>query len=909
MLRLSLTLGLMIATPAAAAIAPTAPSAAATSVDFSTLVLDPSLARARALMTLVGIEDLADAGTVDLSTVSIAPGVYALSPDACGLGALAGPSGPPSPPTGGVAAACTGISGWFSTYGPATYGGLFGSGSGTVVQYTGEEMSDIAVIVADHVIFEDATLTLSSSVRELWIIARSVESSSSTITWEGAGRSAASISGMSAASAGTPSYNPTVVSSASAFRSPSGGAGTAGASGRTGNAGRSAPDVHVVVVDVLAGADGVRNLPQLNLSGEAGGAGQAGQAGGRGGHGARGANAVANLVNCTQGAGWGGNGGAGGAGGRGGAGGAGGAGGDIELLYVNGLTPTVASSRGGGAAGAGGSAGSAGAGGTGGLAGAGVWPYCREEPTRAGRNGSAGAVGSRGAAGTAGVAGTLTTDTIDYETWEALFTSPWLVGAVDPVVDVGAPLELMTENITGGARAILVDQLTGTVHVLPLVASAPDVYTLSASETAQLSAGRYTLTIERSSDDALTENVYEVEFLPVLLDVAFADAFDALPNGQAVVHGRGLRDELGLTWDGVPMVVTEPVDDGDVETWTVTIPAIAADSAGKFLRDDGRTLHDIEITSPWPMTPSPALLQTTLLRHDGLTFLPSVNAYSWSNGDMTDEVKSQIQGDLWGAFEQTFGGVEVDASMIASPLGTGALFGMYAAWWSDGLASANCLGMSTHVLSDFFAGVTGVPAEVRADVAWNIGITQGKLLSEEVLGGLIAESDASLWIERPVIAGVADFLHAATDADAMAMPVLVMVPDVHFIEESLINLLLPESLETGESEFDELNMGVGKSHALAPYLVAYADVSDALPTRVYVYDSNAAGDGAGGSQAAADGVFFTVADDGVNLTWSYDFFEATDPEYTFGSTGGWTMASVPVGVMLGDVSLLGNLLD
>ena len=56
-------------------------------------------------------------------------------------------------------------------------------------------------------------------------------------------------------------------------------------------------------------------------------------------------------------------------------------------------------------------------------------------------------------------------------------------------------------------------------------------------------------------------------------------------------------------------------------------------------------------------------------------------------------------------------------------------------------------------------------------------------------------------------------------------------------------------------------------------------------------------------------MFLTVADDGVNLTWSYDFFEATDPEYTFGSTGGWTMASVPVGVMLGDVSLLGNLLD
>jgi hypothetical protein len=892
---LALALALAASTPAAAAVAPTVFTPPST---VSALGVDARLARAQELMALAGVSDLAEAGTIDLTTTRLTPGAFFLQASSCGVGGFPGPSAPP--PSGGTTT-CTAIPGWFDVA-PLGIGLLGMGGAGTVTQITGESLSDVAVIIADHVIFDDALLTLSTNVRELWIIARTVENASSTVTWERAGLRAASLASLSSAAIGSPSYNPTAVTSASAFDSPNGGAGSSGRAGTQGNAGRAAPDVYVVVQDVLPGSDGVENLPIFDLRGEGGGAGQNGQAGGRGGHGAKGADAISNAVNCVQGAGWGGDGGRGGSGGRGGNGGGGGAGGDVTLWYVDGLAPIVSSSRGGGAAGAGGTGGAAASGGTGGQAGDPKGLWCFAEPTRAGSNGAAGTAGSRGTAGVAGAAGVLDVDTISYGAWEALFTEPWLVSADDPEVEVGQEIVFETANVTGGAFLVLLDVLDGSSRVVALDELGGGLYALPATVTATMDAGVYDVELMRATDSVYAENLYQIELFPVLDEVVFADAFDALPRGTAIVRGLGLREEIGLLWDGAPMTVTGITHGATMDEATVTVPAIASDSAGLFLRDDGRTLHDVELDAPWPLAPATALVQTTLLRHDGLTFLPSEDAYAFTNGRMTDEVKAVLHDRMWTAFEETYGAAEVDAAMTLNPIVTGLHYGLYAAWWADGIPSADCLGMSSHVLQDFFLGVSGVASYAPADVAWNVGITQGKLLSSDVLGTLVGESSASTFSDVLTVDTIAAFFAGADATDADAMPVIVMAPDVHALTESLVNVMLPADLEPSDTQFNELNTSIGGSHALAPYLAVYADVSDARPTRIYVYDSNAAGTTDDPEHGPAwDGLFLTVDDSGLGITFDY---HPLDDDYQYASAGGWTLGQVPVGMMMGDVDLL-----
>ena len=186
---------------------------------------DEVLVKARAFMDELGIANLESRGTLDLSTLDLNQGIHILSPERCGIGALAGISKLPVP--GGFSTSCSLLQGTFMTELPdfgtlpfAIFSSEFSYGSAT--RYTGEMVSDVAVVIANKVIFDEADVTLADNVKELWIIAGSVESTNSSITWNGAVEGAPGRHSFSSCASSGIDYNPNSHTSYSAFHSPDG---------------------------------------------------------------------------------------------------------------------------------------------------------------------------------------------------------------------------------------------------------------------------------------------------------------------------------------------------------------------------------------------------------------------------------------------------------------------------------------------------------------------------------------------------------------------------------------------------------------------------------------------------------------------------------------------------------------
>ncbi|MBI2565600.1 MAG: hypothetical protein HYV63_01030 [Candidatus Schekmanbacteria bacterium] len=867
----------------------------------------------RDYMNALGIDSLDELGTIELDeSTSLSPGLHLLQ-SSCGRATSGVTGGKPY----SWSASCTSLSGVLSS---SIFPALAAGSSTNVTRYTGTELTDTSVILADKVVFDGATLILSDSVKELWIVAETIESSDSEITWSHAGTQADDRSGYTSCAADGRSYDYNDVTSASAFDSPDGGNGTSGSAGATGNSGLDAPEVYFVV-KYFTKDGGYLSMPSMDMTGQDGGKGQTGQCAGDGGDGAKGATAKQNLVNCTQGPGYGGDGGNGGTGGRGGTGGTGGDGGDIHFMYVDsysiGFHPYWLYPNGGGENGTGGSGGTAGDGGRGGEEGDPKSPYCWAQPERAGDDGSDGSTGSTGSSGSDGTDGTSTFELITEEEWEAYFTAPYIVSAAPTTASVGATVTFSTENVSGDVTLELVDDIDGSAHTFTLSETAEDEYGWTESGT--LEAGRYTVTLTRNHDGKQT-NTYGIELTPVIDGITFSDPYDALPGGTARLVGSGLRSDAEVVLDGVSLgsgTYSATGSSGKNEI-SFTLP-VQATSGSDFERDGGVAAHAVYLDQPYPLANSSSA-SLSYKRFARLTFRPSENAYPFSNGELTDQAKIEVAAAPWRAFVDTFGASEVNRKIVTKPVRTLAFYFAYKKWWDPSLGSANCMGMSANVLNDYFHGVTGVNSYVETDVAYNVALTQGHLLGQEVLFDLLGET-----LDRDAATGnsvdrVVEFLETATDSDGDDAPVLIMVPHLETytsaLEEALMDLegstCLPDvaacmvtnglnncgaELEACGEDIEEsfgealsdISDAIGSAHALAPYMVAYENVGDALPSRVYFYDSN---------YPLYDTRYMEIGQSGGAATFDYSWagWGTTEDE-------GWILATGSVAYIMGDATI------
>ena len=533
------------------------------------------------------------------------------------------------------------------------------SSAADVVRFDEDVLIDTAVIIADTVILDDAVVTLAENITEFIIVANTVVGyGDSLIQWELSGTSAdqghAEVDPGQAADGW--SGSPHATSSRSSFNSDDGGDGDDGETGSVGIDGRDAPDVYLYLKEFTLEENTTSNVgsyqvafPDFDLSGQDGGQGGQGQDGGDGGDGDKGADSDPGWLNCNAGPGWGGDGGDGGDGGYGGTGGRGGDAGDLNLYVVEFVQNTNVFSfdydNSGGRGGDGGEGGARGDGGTGGDPGDPIGVWCWAAPEREGDDGRNGTSGSTGSDGASGSRGDQDFAWIDEEEWEEAFTRAYLVSPSSSEVYVGETIVFDTLNVTGAATLTTVDQVTGVTDSYSLSELGNDQYGWTTFTT--MDAARLEVYITRAHDGS-ESNTYGLQLLPIVDEVLFGaldnsscnasceiteDMYEAIPGGQAYLLGYGFRDDSELVYDGVSLgsvTVLGHLDGREIIAFDIPLESTDEDY---FIREDGVDQHTIYLNQAGDLDDSDSA-SLTLLKSTGLAFDPSVNAYSFTNGEM-----------------------------------------------------------------------------------------------------------------------------------------------------------------------------------------------------------------------------------------------------------------------------------
>ena len=768
----------------------------------------------------------------------------------------------------------------------------------SVTRYTGASVSDVAVILADKVVFDHATVTLSDAVRELWIVAETIESEDSVITWSRASSPADPITGVPTCGGDGNGYNPHQLSTGSHFTALSGSDGSPGHPGSRGNDGVHAPDVFVYLKRFTDDGAFHVSLPAIQVQGQQGGAGQPGQCGGDGGDGAKGADARQDPFNCAQGPGHGGDGGDGADGSSGGLGGPGGDGGNVYIHFVELPNVAVQSSihNTAGGRGGGGPAGQPGRGGEGGDEGEGKWPYCVDAPERAGSDGADGATGRAGVRGADGDTGDLDWILIGAAEWEAAFTAPYLQSASPTVAFAGESFTLQTLNVTGVATVTVDDEYSFSAPAMtfPLVSLGGGAYRWS--DTSTTPAGKYLVTVTRQHDGRVTENAYSLEIKPVIEQVSFTSPFDAVYGGTARILGKGLRDDATIVLDGTDIgrgtfticSVSCPIG---MQALAFTIPVTPTDGLF-FVRDDGVTPHTVFLDQPYPLANSDRA-EFLLKRQAGLTFRPSVNGYPFDNGTLTAVAKIDANANPWQNFRETYGGLEVDAANILFAPMVGVAYAGWRGFWAA-RDSALCTGISSSVLADYFQGATGINNTLTGDVAHTVMVRQGKLLSQEWLGSLTGQTVlGASFTSGATVDKVTRFMETGNDVGGGDAPVMIMLPSVN-VYLALVLATAITSFNPGniQDAFENVVASLGDAHSLAPFNVVYANPADPTPARIYFYDSN---------YPNVDTAYMTVGNGGRSFT--YDMFDSSVNAYLFSNANSFTLGYATVDFLHADVSM------
>ena len=785
----------------------------------------------------------------------------------------------------------------------STYSDVYNHATTSVVRYEGEIVSDVAVIIAKKVVFEDAELILSDSVPELFIIAETIESSDdSTIRWIHAGTAADPSPAIVPEEADDGfGYEPYYETSGASFDRRNGENGDDGDDGTVINHGLDAPDVYIIIKTPTVGWEisesGIggyaASLPQIDVRGQDGGLGQRGQDGGDGGDGAKGLHSewgyvLGVPVECNRGAGWGGHGGDGGDGGDGGSGGDGGDGGVITVYYVDppvsqngigawwGIDDDYLTAAGSGADG--GSGGSAGAKGIGGDPGDPKKPYCREEPGRAGNDGEPGDRGDPGPDGLDGTRGDFLTEQITLEEWEEYFTKPWLISATSPndvdgdeIVTVvgGDSVTFNTLNISGSAELFYDDEYdnSSAANHLTLVELGNNQYRWDVFSDFQ--ATRYLVWIERPSDSEIS-NTYRIEVIPRIDELVFGSICtpqDDNPKTTDVNEFVTCTDgtDVGTTY------LTEDPFEARLGGW--------AHIVGSGLRADSEVIYDGEsLGRPVFGTLDSGLVILSfkipiLSTHD--TF------FAGDEGDVehsvyleqpwpllpTEEIRFTLLKNYRLTFEPSVNGFEFSNAVMTPVAKTDAnqdIWQSFREVYGPAEIDGELLTAGISITAGVLAG--GIPGILNA-LAGSTDLW-GSFLIFSTFWSQGTASAMCTGMTGPALDDYFAGMQSQNGVQPADVAHSVMLAQSRVLSEELLDSFWEQMLTPSQSTEETVDTLVaflrdgslepsadapmlifiptigniwdfGQAHTVAPYQVVYTHPDDELPSRIYIYDNNA----------------------------------------------------------------------
>ena len=512
---------------------------------------------------------------------------------------------------------------------------------------------------------------------------------------------------------------------------------------------------------------------------------------------------------------------------------------------------------------------------------------------------------------------------VPLTTWEAAFTRPYLVTAGD--VHVGQTMVLGTANITGPATLYLKDELSGASMAFAVEESGNGDYQWDVP--LQMTASWYTIRLQRAHDAAIT-NSYRVEIRPTLLTIEFADEFDARSGGTAQIVGYGLRQDAEVMIEGVRVQPIGMVDEpSGLDRLSFAIPVLPTYD-DKFVRQEANTERSLYLDQPFPLSDSDAVTFQTK-QNVGLTFRPSVNGFEFSNADMFDAAQKHVtqhgavrgitgyaedlfeETETWRLFKETYGAAEVNGlGGRVSPMNWINYGIWYFSGWANPQSSGTCAGLSTVALDQYFNEYDTQQGREIDDVLRTTIITHGRQISDELIGLQIAETLIDHF--SPSVGGpsmteltlqyITNFYQHGSQILSGFAPVLSLVPNSEIYRQVLVdglNLIgetvnVFDSISPGESWEDfktswrEMGDMMASAHVITPYQVVFDHPTDALPSRIYVYDSNDPGN---------DSLYLTIETVNGQVKFQY-------PGKDYATDQGWMLGVIPARLLAGDVDLL-----
>lgn len=702
-----------------------------------------------------------------------------------------------------------------------------------------------AVIIASTLDLTNATLTIQPSVQTLTIIVETLKCQpGSTITFDDSSVWRPTSLPQTTAAAGN-SYNPANQVSGQ-DNGPSGGSGAAGQSGASqSTAAPKAPSVNIYALNVTA-------VPAINLQGVQGAPGNPGQNGGAGGSGAKGVNGsdfgVGGFGACIKSPGNGGNGGHGGNGGNGGNGGQGAAGGSFVIATIESVWDAMLGqsipwhiNNAGGAGGVPGLPGGGGPGGAGGNGGNSSPGGCCNNGHN-GNNGSPGAQGAAGHAGTqgaAGEAGTITATIITQAEWEQELTLPWLETITPTTGYAGATVTGNGLNF-GPGDSVLVNGQSAT-------ATFPATGQFQATIPNTVAGGPATIAVKRAADGSVSDGM-TFTVLPFIASSTASGGYS--PGDTITLTGSSFMPNASvhLTQPSQAMQVLVPTN---VQTNTITFQVPSLSGTASLAQGTATAV----VANPDGLESN--TLQITRLSTVGISFLPSLNGFGFTN------LSACPGAPTLDTFASDFGAGEVAFSAFTNPVLTAAYYALYAVLLGPECHGL-CTGFAAGALNRFLTGVTDlcttIPAVTPA-LKTEFTVTWGRQLSGQLLTGFLTECNN----------GVSQVFSTIQQVESAfsGHPANGDMPLVY---------LIPSGLPVNSKWIDNLQ----EAHTLVPYKLVrpLGWTSGYNGVKLYVYDCNAPGH---------DDCFMTFTQNGSTVTFDYNSYAGLnyDPEYS--SANGFTL--------------------